>query len=287
MTTSSGADSAITYRQHTLNNSTQWRIREQRRRWTDVIVVHPAEADTGVRFVLPGAASDTRIIRAHWDAVVDTRSGIVLGNKHGETLRGAIPILAALHVAGIDNALVEARGSMLPTDANDFYFYLSMLTDVGTKAQASERQLMRVVDTVEVRDSGGFVTLSPAIDFRACIKMTTIQTDGSAVMTCATLWSEFSEPYSIFSSTSVGLRELESVQAGIAGICGSLRDIRALPEMMQATVVELIGHLTLTGGPIAASICGHDLSPRLYQVLLQTIMERHLISPTTVGAHRA
>lgn len=251
------------------------------------MVVHPAETDSGVHFLLPGTASAKRRIRAHWGAVVDTRSGIVLGNHHGETLRGAIPILAALHAAGIDNALVEVRGSRLMTDVSDFNFYMAMLNDAGTQAQCSARQLLQVVDTVEVRDGGGFVTLSPAADFRAYITMTTTHTNGSTDVARATLLSKFTEPYAFVSATSDEMHELMPVQAGVAGICRSLRDICALPDVVQATVVELLGHLALAGGPIAASIHGQDLNPRLYQVLLQTIMERRVVSPTTVLAHRA
>jgi UDP-3-O-acyl-N-acetylglucosamine deacetylase len=286
MNMSTGADSAMTYRQHTLQRSTQWRVREHRRRWTDAIVIRPAEADTGVRFVLPGAAPDSRAIRAHWDAVVDTRNGVVLGNHKGETLRGAIPILAALHVAGIDNALVEVRDSSLLADASDFSFYLSMLIDAGTKAQTPERRLLRIVDTVEVRDSDGSVTLSPATDFNACINLKTIQADGNIDMACVTLWSDFTEPYAMFSSTSDDMRKRKAVQTGFVEMYQLLRDIRVMPDALRTTVVELFGHLTLAGGPIAASIRGHDLSPRLYQALLQTIMERRLISPTTVAAYR-
>lgn len=287
MNTSAGADSAMACRQHTLQRSTQWRVSEQRRRWTDAIVVRPAEADTGVRFVLPGASPDTRTIRAHWDAVVDTRNGIVLGNHKGETLRGAIPMLAALHVAGIDNALVEVRESSLPADESDFSFYLRMLIDAGKKAQASERRLLHIVDTVEVRDSDGSVTLSPATDFNACINLKTIQADGNIDLACVTLWSDFTEPYVLFSSTLDGVRKLEAVQTGSAKMYPLLPDIRVLPDTLRTTVVELFGHLALAGGPIAASIRGHNLSPRLYQVLLQTLLERRLITPTTVVAHRA
>ena len=223
MTTPCGADTASSIRQHTLGRSAHWRgVRRQRR--TDVLVVHPAEADSGIRFVRYGEVPTTGI-PARWDSVVDTRGGIVLGNTHGSTLRGAIPLLAALRVAGVDNAVVEVRGSRIAEEVSDFEFYLGMLAEVGVQAQAAARRLQRVADTVEVRDSFGFARLSPDTEFRACVNLTTIQPGGNTDIACATLVSDFTEPYAGFSATPGGSSEEKLVQAGDTGVSRPLREI--------------------------------------------------------------
>ena len=194
MTISSFTDTAVSIRQHTLARSTQWRTAERRQRRTDVLMVHPAEADSGVRFMCHSVLPAASVIPAHWDAVVDTRNGIVLGNSHGMTLRGVIPLLAALRVAGIDNAVVEVCGPRIPAALSDFDFYLDMFARAGLQAQDAARRLLCVVDTVEVRDSFGAVTLSPATGFRACVNMTTIEADGNSDTACTALVSDFTEP---------------------------------------------------------------------------------------------
>jgi UDP-3-O-[3-hydroxymyristoyl] N-acetylglucosamine deacetylase len=282
MTNLHGASPTASIRQHTVSHSAQWRS-ERRRRRTDVIVVHPAEADTGVRFRRHGTVSAADIIPAHWNAVVDTHGGIVLGNTHGMTLRGAIPLLAALRVAGIDNAIVEVHGSRIPAEVSDFDFYLDGLADVGAQSQTTARRLLCVVDTVEVRDSFGVATISPATGFRACVNMTTIEPDGNGDTAFAALVSDFTEASAGFSK----LRKEQLAGAGDAGASRPLREIRVLPEPLRATLVEMIGYLALAGAPVAANVYGHRSGARLYQALLHAVMERRAVTLTTVDAHRA
>ena len=252
-----------------------------------MLVVHPAEADTGVRFLIQSAVLDTRTIPARWDAVVDTRGGIVLGNTHGVTLRGAAPLLAALRVAGVDNAMVEVHGTRIPAEARNFEFYLDMLANVGVQAQTPARRLLCVVDTVEVRDRFGFATLSPATEFGARVDMTTIRPDGRSDTTRMTFLSDFTEPHAGVNATPRGSHAQKLLQTGDAGASRPLREIRALPETLRSTVVEMIGHLALAGAPLASHVRSHGSSPGLYQMLLQAVMERGAVTPTTVDAHRA
>lgn len=286
MTISAGADTTSSIRQHTLARATQLHTVRHRRR-TDVLTVHPAEADTGIRFVRHGSVSAAGIIPAHWDAVVDTRGGIVLGNSYGMTLHGTIPLLAALRVAGVDNAVVEIHGSRIPGESDDFDFYLDTLTGAGMQAQAAARRLLCVTDTVEARDSSGVVTLSPATGFRACINTTTNLPDGYTDMACATLQSDFTEPYAGFSAPANDTGAPRLAPCGDARASLLYTEIRGLPESLRTTVVELIGHLSLAGAPVAANIRGHSAGPRLYQTLLHAVMERNAVTLTTVDAHRA
>lgn len=272
--------------QHTVRQSAQWHSKRHRRR-TDVLVVHPAETDSGVRFRRHGTESAAGILTAHWDAVVDTRGGIVLGNTHGMTLRGAIPLLAALRVAGIDNAIVEVHGSRLPSEVCDFDCYLDMLADSGAQAQAAPRRLLCIDEAVEVRDSFGVVTLSPATGFRAGVNLPTIDADGSGDSACAVLVSDFTEASAGFSD--IPHRQRAQPRPGIGDVHAArpLREIRALPEPLRATLVEMLGYLALAGAPVAASVYGQRSGSRHYQALLHAIMERRAATLTTVDAHRA
>jgi UDP-3-O-[3-hydroxymyristoyl] N-acetylglucosamine deacetylase len=286
MTTSSTANPPESIRQHTVAQSVPWR-NERRRRRTDVLVVHPADADSGVRFRRHGTDSAAGIITAHWDAVVDTRGGIVLGNTHGMTLRGAIPLLAALRVAGIDNAIVELHGSRIPAESSDFDFYLDRLADIGAQAQAVARRLLCVDEAVEVRDRFGVVTLSPATGFRADVNMPTIDADGSGDMACATLVSDFTEASAGFSDMPYRQREEQLARTGDVHAARPLREIRVLPEPLRAALVQMIGYLALAGAPVAANVYGQRSGSRHYQALLHALMERRAVTLTTVDAHRA
>jgi UDP-3-O-[3-hydroxymyristoyl] N-acetylglucosamine deacetylase len=286
MTANSDTGTAPSIRQHTLGRSAHWRgVRRHRR--NDVFVVHPAEADTGVRFVSHGKSPVTGTIPARWDSVVDTHGEIVLGNTHGTTLRGAIPLLAALRVAGIDNAVVEVYGSNIAAEISDFEFYLGMLGDLGAQTQTLARHLQCVVNTLEVRDRFGFVRLSPDTEFHASVNITTILPGGNIGIACATLESDFTEPDTGFSVTRCWSNEENLVQTGDTGVSRSLREFCALPEALRAMVIEMIGHLSLSGAPVAANVFCHGSGPKLYQALHHAIMERGAFSLTTVDTHRA
>jgi len=272
--------------QHTLARSASWQS-EQRRRRTDVLVVHPADVDTGVRFVCRGSPSTDGMIPARWDAVVDTRGGVVLGNTSGWTLRGAITLLAALRVAGIDNAVVEFQGSRISAEVGDFCFYLEMLADVGVRVQDAARRLLSVTDRVEVRDSSGFAILTPDSRFRASVQATAIRHGGRADTVYATLLSDFTEPHAGFSTTLPGSGEIQNNGSGDAPVTRPLREICASPDAMRIGLVEMVGHLALAGAPLAGNLRTYGAGPGLHQALLHAVMDRRAAAPTTVTAHRA
>lgn len=280
--------------QHTVGRSAQWRG-EKRRRRADRLVVHPADADTGIRFVLPGSGSTRMTIPARWDAVSDTRSGVALGDLHRRILCGAIPLLAALRVAGVDNAVVEVQESRIPSEVSDFCFYLETLGEIGVQAQDSARQLLCVVEPVEVRDRFGFVAMSPATHFSASVSADGIETGRFFCAGRAALVSNFTEPHAAFSASLIEPgKELHPSNDmlihpsdDINNVARTLEDICGLPPMLQAAVVELIGHLSLAGAPLAGHIRARGADPSLYQALLKTVMERHAAVSTTVDKHSA
>lgn len=285
MTRQSGSGLVLPVRQHTVARSAEWRG-ERRRRRTDVLVVHPAEADTGIRFLRLGDAPSAAL-PARWDAVVDTRCGVVLGNAHGAVLHGVTPLLAALRVAGIDNAVVEVRGPRLPAEAGDFAFYLDALADVGEQAQHPPRRLLRVVDTVAVRDRFGHATLSPSRWFRACVNVTTIRPGGDTDSVWVAFASDFTEPLSGIRALVMSAHPGPSAVAGDADGWRPGRDIRTLPDTLRAAAIELIGHLALAGAPLAGCVRTHGSGPGLYQALLRAAMERGAIVPAGAESHHA
>ena len=99
--------------------------------------------------------------------------------------------------------------------------------------------------------------------------------------------SDFTEPHAGVSATPRGSHEQKLVQTGDAGVSRPLREIRALPETLRSTVVEMIGHLALAGAPLASYVRSYGSGPALYQALLHAMMEHGAVSLTTVDAHRA
>jgi UDP-3-O-acyl-N-acetylglucosamine deacetylase len=277
MTNTHSTHGAPSIHQHTLAQSETWRTTSRQRR-SDVIVVHPAEADSGVNFIFHDAKTSAESIHAYWNSVVDTQGGVTLGNKHGATLRGAIPLLAALRIAGVDNARVEIYGHKIPAEISDFDFYLNMVAKVGVSPQAEARRLITINDTVEVREGNGCVAFSPATEFCACVNTEACQIGGYQNLVSTLILSDHAEP-------SAGICTMPD-ESGSSNLLHQLHEIRKLPDTQRARMAEMIGHMTLAGAPVAGFLRAHRAGPSHYQTLLRTVMERRTISFTTVDVHR-
>jgi UDP-3-O-[3-hydroxymyristoyl] N-acetylglucosamine deacetylase len=72
------------------------------------LTVHPAEANTGLRFIRAGCGGGRdREVRADINAVTATEFATVLGDASGPLISTAEHVLAALRGLGVDNAVVE------------------------------------------------------------------------------------------------------------------------------------------------------------------------------------
>ena len=77
------------------------------------LTLHPAEPDSGVRFVRydrPGGST----IPARFDQVCDTTMCTALGDAAGRAVGPVEHLMAALAICEIDNVLVEVSGPELP-----------------------------------------------------------------------------------------------------------------------------------------------------------------------------
>src|SRR5262249_13016489 len=72
------------------------------------LTLHPADVDTGIRFVRCNAEGcRDREVRAEIGAVTATEFATVLGDESGPLVSTAEHVLAALRGLGVDNAVVE------------------------------------------------------------------------------------------------------------------------------------------------------------------------------------
>lgn len=287
MNTPVDGNPAVSVWQHTVGQSTLWHYRTLGRRRTDKVVVHPAAPNSGVHFVYRDSAQTISTFPAHWDAVVETRGGTALGDRSGATVRGAIPLLAALRVVGIDNALVEVHGPRIPADIGDLRNYLDLLADARVQAQPEARQVLRVMERIEVRDRYGFAALTPAADFQVSISQSPIQSGGSTEPEYAALYSDLAEPQPAEHAPAAGSRPVRPIRGGNLLVARPLREITQLPEALQVRIIELIGHLALAGAAVAGSVDASESSEAICQTLVGTMLERHVVQHTTADAHRA
>jgi UDP-3-O-[3-hydroxymyristoyl] N-acetylglucosamine deacetylase len=126
------------------------------------LTLHPAEADTGIRFVrtgLPG--SRDREIVADTRSVTATEFATVLGDASGPLVSTAEHVLAALRGLGVDNAVVEIDGPEVPIMDGSAAAFVRAIDQVGLESIDEPRRYIRVLKPVSVATGDAFAEFRP------------------------------------------------------------------------------------------------------------------------------
>lgn len=130
------------------------------------MTVRPAPADMGVAFrridMPAGDDGEANLIRLSADAVVDTRLGTTVANRHGARVQTVEHLLAALAGVGLDNAIVELEGPEIPAMDGSAAPFAKALARAGFDRLAAPRRVIRIVKPVEVELGGRRARFEPA-----------------------------------------------------------------------------------------------------------------------------
>jgi len=126
------------------------------------LILHPAEADTGIRFIRTGLEqSREREIRADIYSVTATEFATVLGDESGPLVSTAEHVLAALLGLGVDNAIVEIDGPEAPILDGSAGPFVAAIDQVGIETLDSARRYLRVLKPVRVAMGDSFGEIRP------------------------------------------------------------------------------------------------------------------------------
>jgi UDP-3-O-[3-hydroxymyristoyl] N-acetylglucosamine deacetylase len=126
------------------------------------LILHPAEADTGIRFIRTGLENGReRDIRADIHAVTATEFATVLGDESGPLVSTAEHVLAALRGLGVDNAIVEIDGPEAPILDGSAGPFVAAIDQVGIETLDSARRYLRVLKPVRIAIGDAFGELRP------------------------------------------------------------------------------------------------------------------------------
>ena len=139
--------------------------------------VCPAAPDTGIVFRRIDVEPKSRDIRARFDNVVDTRLCTKIANEQGISVSTIEHLMAALAGCEIDNAIVELNAGEVPVMDGSSEPFIRLFEEIGSVEQGLPRRIVRVLQSVTVRDGHKFLTITPSdapsieleIDFE-CLK---------------------------------------------------------------------------------------------------------------------
>jgi UDP-3-O-[3-hydroxymyristoyl] N-acetylglucosamine deacetylase len=124
--------------------------------------LHPAEANTGLRFIRAGfGGGRDREVRAEIGAVTATEFATVLGDASGPLVSTAEHVLAALRGLGVDNAVVEIDSPEAPIMDGSAAPFVVAIDQVGLESLDAPRRFIRVLKPVRVALKDAFGEFRP------------------------------------------------------------------------------------------------------------------------------
>jgi len=249
------------------------------------LVVRPAPADHGVVFLRTDVPASVGRISATWDHVVASRLCTLLANPAGTTVSTIEHLMAALAGCAIHNALIEIDGPEVPIlDGSSAPFVEAFLAAGIVDLNAPVRAL-KVLKPVEVRDGLATARLEPAdtmeIDFRIEFEEPAIgEQELSLNLANGTFVRELSD-----SRTFCRWSDVEAMRANGLALGGTLENavvfdrdrvvtpggLRRDNEPVRHKMLDALGDLSLSGGPIIGRYvgdrAGHALTNRLLRAL--------------------
>jgi UDP-3-O-[3-hydroxymyristoyl] N-acetylglucosamine deacetylase len=249
-------------------------------------VLHPAEADTGYRFLVSKRGRIVAEIPAHVDYVKNLTLCTVLGDDTGVTISTVEHLLAALRGMNIDNCYIEVDAREIPIMDGSAAAFVAAIDGVGIRELQKPRKFIKVLKPIRVQENDCWGELKPHSSFHLDVEID-FETPLIGNQRISLEMSSGAFRNEISRARTFGfMRDVENLwKAGLA-LGASLDNTVALAEdrvmnpeglrypqeFVRHKMLDAIGDLALAGAPILGSYRsvrgGHRLNAYVLQKLL-------------------
>lgn len=263
------------------------------------LTLHPARANTGIRFVRSDLESSVEI-QANVRNVTATTlaTTIATGDAKVSTVEH---LMSALWAMGIDNALCSVDGAEVPILDGSAVPFAQLIKKAGTKNQRAARRFLVAHKTIELRSGDKWAILRPSREFKIRYSIDfphPVIGKQNFEFDSGTDFLKEIAPCRTFGF----LKDVERMQAMGLALGGSLQNavvldetkalnpdgLRFADEFVRHKVLDAIGDFSLIGYPILAEIelhrAGHELQTRLVHELLEQPGAFSIYVPETKAA---
>ncbi|MGE0850432.1 MAG: UDP-3-O-acyl-N-acetylglucosamine deacetylase [Hyphomicrobiaceae bacterium] len=250
------------------------------------LVLHPAEADTGYKFLVSKRGRIISEISADVRSVKNLTLCTVIGDDMGVTVSTVEHLLAALRGLSIDNCYIEIDAREVPIMDGSAAAFVAAIDDVGIRELQQPRKFIKVLKPIRVQDGDCWGELIPHSGFHLDVEIDF----PSPLIGRQRLAFEMSSGAfrnEIARARTFGfMRDVETLwKAGLA-LGASLNNTIALAddrimnaeglrypeEFVRHKMLDAVGDLALAGGPVLGAYRsvrgGHRLNARVVQALL-------------------
>jgi UDP-3-O-[3-hydroxymyristoyl] N-acetylglucosamine deacetylase len=135
------------------------------------LVLHPAEADTGLRFCVMKGGRQVAEIAASHENVKNLTLCTVIGDDNGVTVGTVEHLLAALRGLSVDNCLIEIDSKEVPIMDGSSAVFVEAIDEVGLKELGAPRKFLKVLKAVTVREGDCWGELTPHSGFHLDVEI--------------------------------------------------------------------------------------------------------------------
>jgi len=133
--------------------------------------LHPAAADTGLRFLVTKRGRVVAEIPASIENVKNLTLCTVLGNDAGVTISTVEHLLAALRGLSVDNCIIEIDSKEVPIMDGSAAPFVELIDEVGLRELSAPRSYIKVLRPVRVEEGESWGELLPHAGFHLDVEI--------------------------------------------------------------------------------------------------------------------
>jgi len=135
------------------------------------VILHPAEADTGLQFIVTKRGKVLADIPASVRNVKNLTLCTVIGDEAGVTISTVEHLLAALRGLSVDNCYIEIDSKELPIMDGSSAAFVEAIDEVGVRELNAPRKFIKVLKAIRVEDGGCWGEIAPHSGFHLDIEI--------------------------------------------------------------------------------------------------------------------
>ena len=124
------------------------------------INVLPGESDQGITFKRTDLKKNN-LVKANYKSVTSAKLCTTLENEYGVKVSTVEHLLAALYIAGVDNAVIETNNEEIPIMDGSAKNFLEILNQTEIQILSKKRKYLKVLNKVELIDGSRKISIEP------------------------------------------------------------------------------------------------------------------------------
>ena len=261
------------------------------------ITIQPAGEHTGIVFQRIDKAGKNTKIHANWKNIKALPLCTCVTAENNVYVRTIEHLMAAFYACGIDNALVQIKGSEIPILDGSAKQFITGINEVGIQQQTARRPVYRFTEKIEIKEDRHRQIIVEPFDDALIVDITVLISEVGVQKwkgkVTPELFAEQISPsrtfghlrdglfaqLSRFTPTPVclGANTKTAVVLGKQGKVLNKDGLRSPDELVKHRLLDLVGDLMLSGGHIHAKITTVGPLHRITHQLLKDAFNKNII----------